>query len=689
MVKSSFRVATRQAGAKCLLKCDRNAVPQAAGGDKREKLSTGTGCRWQSWIEEAKEGWVVKDWKPHDDSCDHNHDLCGSNADLRASSKMRSIPDYLLVFADMLKKSGQGPASINDFLKSVAADDGIPITWTYDDVYNHFSLSAQDKFLDASRMVDWVESRTERGLPAAIHVNSAMQLERVFFAPKGAREFWAKSPTDNVMIYDTTFSTNRAGMKLGCGTGVNEEGLSNLLFVSLVCFQDHKSFEWVFENFMQAFRHAPRVVFTDSDGAMELAIQNTLAIYGSAHLLCTWHLSKNVATNMKPTACGKWTLFSKKWWRICKDSSLLSQQTFDNEWDELIQILPTIPEDKPDSLKSRQKALAWLETLKDKKERWAARYTWQFFTAGVHSTQRAESVHSNIKRFLGATSLLVVLADSLMKHSENIDDQAALKTARSALIATSKSMQRDMPAVAAVSGAISTHAMEVLRAQQAQHIAYKLAGPFQAPGASTFWTVVLDDTARNKSVVSLQNQIAEDYGLPVPGHGSATTHVVTWTSCSCQFPTCWGMPCRHMLRLYMQAGVTTIPAGVIRQRWVNISPEEAQSRTKRMLQGMALPIDQSSATPRTRPMNQQERFSYCNAESKAVAELASLTKEGMDIFIQCLDLCKDRLRNVPIPDIREEHASTAQTSIAQVLPPPTTHRTGKPQHKRKRAVWER
>ena len=82
-------------------------------------------------------------------------------------------------------------------------------------------------------------------------------------------EFWAKSLKDNVIIYDTTFSTNRAGMQLGCGSGVNEEGLSNLLFVSLVTFQDSESFEWVFEKLVMALRKSPTTIFTDSNGAMQ------------------------------------------------------------------------------------------------------------------------------------------------------------------------------------------------------------------------------------------------------------------------------------------------------------------------------------------------------------------------------------------------------------------------------------
>ena len=269
-------------------------------------------------------------------------------------------------------------------LKVVAQNEGIEVTWTYDDVYNRFSLSTEEKVFDASNLADWLQARRDRGLPASIYINAMGQLERVFFVVEGSREFWAKSPMDNVLLYDTTFSTNRAGMKLGCGTGVNDEGQSNLLFISLVCFQDAESFEWVFMEFMLAYKRGPVVIFTDSDLAMKNAIEKRLTPNGTKHMLCTWHLSKNLATNMKSTAGTQWYLFEKKWWMICKETDLLSRSMFDKEWAELLAILP------PSNSEGRAKALVWLEGLKDRKEQWAARWTWEHFTAGVHSTQRAE-----------------------------------------------------------------------------------------------------------------------------------------------------------------------------------------------------------------------------------------------------------------------------------------------------------
>ena len=278
---------------------------------------------------------------------------------------------------------------------SVAIEDKIEVIWNYNDVYNQFSLTAEEKALDATNLCNWVSAWKERGRHAAIHINETGQLECVFFAMPKAVEFWAKSPNDNVLLYDTTFSTNRCGMKLGCGTGVNEEGLSNILFVSLVSYQDSDAFQWVFEEMMKAFHTAAAVIFTDSDPAMAIAIVTVLAPNGTKHFLCTWHLSKNFVTNMKGTAGTAWRDIEDKWWRICKETSFDSRATFDAEWEELTSLLPSVDPSNQAATKTRDNSLKWLDSLKDKKEKWAARWTWATFTAGVHSM----TAHKGLRLF--------------------------------------------------------------------------------------------------------------------------------------------------------------------------------------------------------------------------------------------------------------------------------------------------
>ncbi|XRB17401.1 MULE domain-containing transposase [Pseudoscourfieldia marina] len=62
-----------------------------------------------------------------------------------------------------------------------------------------------------------------------------------------------------------------------------------------------------------------------------------------------------------------------------------------------------------------------------------------------------------------------------------------------------------------------------------------------------------------------------DYGL--------AAEYRTWrcsaTWCECLYPACWGLPCRHMLRLYMQQNLTQIPEEAIAGLWWNVGDSDA------------------------------------------------------------------------------------------------------------------
>ena len=45
------------------------------------------------------------------------------------------------------------------------------------------------------------------------------------------------------------------------------------------------------------------------------------------------------------------------------------------------------------------------------------------------------------------------------------------------------------------------------------------------------------------------------------------TRKVTLTSCSCLFPSCWGLPCRPMLLVYHHKKMTLVPDNAISDFW--------------------------------------------------------------------------------------------------------------------------
>ena len=416
----SKKVGTKKSGQKVFLLCHRHGIMRkSTSTNTRVRGGEGVNCKWKITLEESIEGWVVSKIN----NLEHTHDLVTTRAESLAHASLRKIPDDLITFGLFLKQAGMGPADILKYVQfevmfsivilycyhclasnvyarsfdlnachslfnEVAIQSDRAITWNYDDVYNKFKVSAEDRKMDATRFCDWLKEMDTHGMPSFIDVSKFGQLKSAAFTVPGALEWWAINKDYISIHYDTTFGTNRSGMKLGLITVVDGDGHTRILFVTLVAHQDAQSFEWVFRKMMLVFKIAPKVIFTDSDAAMAAAIWN---IFGAhvVHLLCTWHLSLNLATNLKGVAGNKFSIIDKMFWGICKETDLLSRDTFDAEFKQLTSIVPT-----PDSTDSRScaaynKAMLWLKSLYDRRKNWAARWTWQYYSAGIAFTNNS------------------------------------------------------------------------------------------------------------------------------------------------------------------------------------------------------------------------------------------------------------------------------------------------------------
>ncbi|KAJ1617510.1 hypothetical protein T492DRAFT_1099396, partial [Pavlovales sp. CCMP2436] len=69
--------------------------------------------------------------------------------------------------------------------------------------------------------------------------------------------------------------------------------------------------------------------------------------------------------------------------------------------------------------KTRQLAFKWLRALGTRALRWAARWTWEHLTLDVHSTQRAEAIHSALCNIISASDKLAKLLEKLSEFESN------------------------------------------------------------------------------------------------------------------------------------------------------------------------------------------------------------------------------------------------------------------------------
>ena len=81
-------------------------------------------------------------------------------------------------------------------------------------------------------------------------------------------------------------------------------GRTVILANSLLSNETESASDWVLREFLKAFHTPPKVLFTDGDPTMAAAIRDALP--NTFHLLCTYHLSKNLYTHIKPVFSQKW-----------------------------------------------------------------------------------------------------------------------------------------------------------------------------------------------------------------------------------------------------------------------------------------------------------------------------------------------------------------------------------------------
>ena len=68
--------------------------------------------------------------------------------------------------------------------------------------------------------------------------------------------------------------------------------------------------------------------------------------------------------------------------QVCKESDLTSREIFDVEFQQLVSLVPAPPSDNQEKIANYKKAMEWFNKLYQKRERWAARWTWEHHSAG-------------------------------------------------------------------------------------------------------------------------------------------------------------------------------------------------------------------------------------------------------------------------------------------------------------------
>jgi hypothetical protein len=376
--------------------------------------SVKSGCNWGVWIEKASEGWVRSIFNEytriHGIQC-HSHVLAQTEAQQAQFPSLREIPEDLLKIAKTWHLGGMKNSTIYHKLCLLADERQQTVLFTVKDIENLFRSNPADRSLDCNDLYKYFQHRVASNhmLRFEIDINKEGQLDKLFFvANQEAYGVWAETG-GSVLLFDTKHGTNRYGLKLGLLSCIDHNCYTQVLAASFVESEDAESFSWVFAQFEAAFGSSPKVVFTDSDKSMEAALATTWK--QSTHLLCTYHLWKNFHKHIRNVIQdeGHWRTISNRWWRLCKESDRAMQDEFSDQWTELVGLI----EGGATSVEAFQKQQAWLKSMFDRKSQWAACHTWTHNTYGIHSTARAEALHSSVRHFCTKHSSAIAIVKDI------------------------------------------------------------------------------------------------------------------------------------------------------------------------------------------------------------------------------------------------------------------------------------
>ncbi|XP_060668861.1 protein FAR1-RELATED SEQUENCE 5-like [Ziziphus jujuba] len=192
----------------------------------------------------------------------------------------------------------------------------------------------------------------------------------------------------DVVVFDTTYNTNQYGMIFAPLVGVNNHGQTVLFTCAFLSDEKTESFVWLFELLKDSMpTNNPKIIITDQDPAMTKAIVQSLP--NIFHRYCSWHILEKFSTYLNAIT---YRDFYKDFQQCIWESEC--PEEFERKW------VTTIEKASLDNND-------WLKSIFELRSRWVPAYVNHIFSAGMSSSQRAESSHAFFKKYVSKRNLLM------------------------------------------------------------------------------------------------------------------------------------------------------------------------------------------------------------------------------------------------------------------------------------------
>ncbi|XP_015389930.2 protein FAR1-RELATED SEQUENCE 5-like [Citrus sinensis] len=146
------------------------------------------------------------------------------------------------------------------------------------DLYNDETKSKNKvKGHDADMLLEHFQLEKEKNsaFTFTIESDNENRITHCFWADATSRRGY--NSFGDVVVFDTTYNTNKYGMIFAPFIGVNNHGQTTVFACSFLSDETTESFVWLFEQFKKAMPgDLPKMIITDQDPAITKAISETL-----------------------------------------------------------------------------------------------------------------------------------------------------------------------------------------------------------------------------------------------------------------------------------------------------------------------------------------------------------------------------------------------------------------------------
>ncbi|KAI1004522.1 hypothetical protein K3495_g3695 [Podosphaera aphanis] len=366
---------------KIVIKCDRGSCfrSRAATGSikKRESATRLVDCQFRITARLQKDSaWILRIT-----IANHNHE---PSSDMRDHPTARRLNSSQRTKIRQLLKSGVPPKQILNCLR----EDDPTVLATPRNIYNERRNQRDEELMGRASLEVLLDDLHQPGpgWSCQIQRDGENRLTHLFFSCSQSVELLRRYPY--TLVIDCTYKTNRFKMPLLHIIGTTSFNMSFSVAFAFLRYEREHDYQWALENIIGLFfDKLPVTIATDRELALTNSIETLLP--NIAHLLCAWHIQKNVLNNCRKYFGSEddWAKFLSAWTKVIES---LPTQSYEENVEKLRGLYASLPV-----------MLTYIsETWLIYKEKFVHAYSNNFIHFGNLTSSRAEGMHHMIKSYI-------------------------------------------------------------------------------------------------------------------------------------------------------------------------------------------------------------------------------------------------------------------------------------------------